>query len=84
MGTHRYDLNKNDDRKRATQEVGRLRKILDDRDEFRCEDLDTITWNSLSFRRAVGGRFISGSTYVHDGRLELFETALGELEAKLR
>jgi len=62
--------------------VGRLRRIIDTIGVFRCEDLDIIRWNSETFAK-LGG-FVSGSTYVGDGRLEIFQSSIGEIEDKVR
>ena len=59
--------------------TGRLRRIIDGRGIFRCEDLDIIMWNSKSFVKNC----ISGSTYVRDGNLELFQKSIKEIETKV-
>ena len=62
--------------------VDRLRRIVDSRGVFRCEDLDMIRWNSETFAK-LGG-FVSGSTYVGDGRLGVFHDSIAEIEGKVR
>ena len=61
--------------------VGRLRRIIDGCGIFRCEDIDMIRWNSDLFSNKGG--WISGSTYVRDGRLQLFQNSILEIEKKV-
>ena len=57
----------------------RFRNIIDKRGIFRCEDLDMMRWNTTIFKN----KYVSGSTYVSDGNLNLFEEAISELENNL-
>ena len=64
--------------------VERLRKIIDRCGIFRSEDVDTIKWNSAKFATEAKNHFmISGSTYVSDGRLQLFLDSIAEIEEKV-
>lgn len=76
----RVDLNmKNKDNwKTIDSWVSRLRSILDRRGVFRCEDIDMFRWNSETF--ASYPKFVSGSTYVSDGNLQMFLDGLQEIE----
>ena len=65
---------------RIDKGVGYLRKIINARGVFRCEDLDTICWNSDIFKKK---RCVSGSTYVQDGNLQLFIDSISEIEKKV-
>ena len=76
----RVDLNmKNKDNwKTIDSWVSRLRRILDRIGVFRCEDIDMLRWNSETF--ASYSKFVSGSTYVSDGNLQMFLDGLQEIE----
>jgi len=59
----------------------KIREIFDKRGVFKCEHVLTIQYNSPSFQQGAKGlAFVSGSTYVKDGREEMFEKGILELE----
>ena len=77
--TEKLDLQNPVELSRAIIWSKRFRSIIDKRGIFRCEDLDMLRWNTTILKN----RYVSGSTYVSDGNLNLFEKAIGELENNL-
>ena len=60
------------------KKIERLRNIIERRSDFRYEDIDIIRWNSPIFAKHIG--FVSGSTYISDGNLQLFLDGIQEIE----
>jgi len=76
------DLRNIDCAKKAGRWGHRFRSIIDKKGIFRCEDLDMFSLNSKSFKSLPA--FVSGSTYVKDGNLKIFQDSVSEIEEQVK